>query len=75
MGGTTCPKCRQYAALRKDGTLGEHRTEFYVLGQRPGGRRRERCGYAGVTPEEAKAGITVLKKRTAAYLRKRAGVE
>lgn len=66
-GGTTCPQCKQHAHLRRDGTMAEHRTEFYVWGQKPGGRRRERCAFAGVTPEEAEAGVTAHKKRYEEY--------
>jgi hypothetical protein len=66
--GTTCPRCKQACYLKKDGTLGVHRTEFYVLGQIRNGRRREICAYSGVTPDEAQAGITLIKKRTAEFL-------
>jgi len=64
-GGTTCPQCGQYAPLIADGTrLGEHRTEFYVLGQIRGGRRRERCPYSGGTVADAVAGIPPLRRKT-----------
>lgn len=62
MGGTTCPKCGCYARLRRDGTMGEHKTEYYVRGQIRGGLLG-RCPYAGVTPEDAAQGITAPKKR------------
>jgi 5-methylcytosine-specific restriction endonuclease McrA len=66
-GGATCPKCRQYTRLRHDGTMGEHRTEYYVMGQPRGGQRRARCNYAGVTPDEAEQGVTMVTKRVAEY--------
>ncbi len=61
--GTTCPGCHEAAPLRRDGTLGEHRTGIFV----PFTRRRERCRFAGVTPAEAADGITSLVKRTVAF--------
>lgn len=63
MAGTTCPQCRQHAHLRRDGTLGEHRTDLYL----PFSNRRERCRYSGVTPDEAEVGITALIKQTVAH--------
>ncbi len=63
MAGTTCPRCHQHARPRKDGTLGQHRTDLYV----PFTNRRERCSFAGVTPREAQAGVTGLVKRTVAF--------
>lgn len=58
----TCPQCKQPARIKRDGTMGEHRTDLLVAGQRTGGRRRQACFYAGVTVDEAKAGITTLTK-------------
>lgn len=64
-GETTCPRCRQYARLIKGGThLGEHKTEHYAIGQRPGGRIRERCPYSGGTFADAQASIPPLRRRT-----------
>lgn len=67
MGGTKCPKCKQYAGLTRKGLLAEHHTDVYEYGQKPGGRRRQKCGYGGVTPDEARAGITTLTKLVDAY--------
>ena len=69
-GGTTCPRCGQYARLIKGGThLGEHKTEYYVMGQIRGGRRRERCAYSGGTVADALAGIPPLRRKTNDRLR------
>lgn len=69
-GGTTCPRCRQYARLIKGGTsLGEHKTEYYVMGQIRGGRRRERCPYSGGTLADAQASIPPLRRKTNDRLR------
>lgn len=69
-GGTTCPRCKQYAPLIKGGThLGEHKTEYYVIGQIRGGRRRERCAYGGGTVADALAGIPPLRRKTFDRLR------
>jgi hypothetical protein len=63
-GGTTCPRCKQYARLIKGGThLGEHKTEYYAIGQRPGGRIRERCPYGGGTVADAHASIPPLRRK------------
>ena len=70
--GTTCPQCKQHAGIKTDGTMAEHRTELLVWGQKTGGRRLQRCGYAGVTPDEARAGITNRRKRVEAYRAKQA---
>jgi hypothetical protein len=61
--GVTCPVCNQPCRERRDGKLSEHKTPFYVLGQRAGGRLRERCPYSGGTWQDAEDRITPLKRR------------
>lgn len=60
--GVTCPVCKQPCYERNDGKLSEHKTPFYVLGQRAGGRLRERCPYSGGTRQDAKDKITPLRR-------------
>ncbi len=72
-GGTTCPRCKQYARLIDGGKrLGEHRTEFYALGGDPGNRVRERCTYSQSTVKDAAAGIPPLRRKTNDRLREAA---
>lgn len=58
-----CPGCGQVCRELKTGVLSEHRTQFYVCGQRPGGRIRERCVYSGGTWRDAKDRISPLRRR------------
>jgi hypothetical protein len=61
--GVICPSCKQPCRELANGTLSEHKTQFYVSGQPRGGRLRERCPYSGGTWQDAKDGITPLKRR------------
>lgn len=56
--GGMCPACGQPCRLYGE-RLGEHRTEFYVLG----GRRRERCVYSGGTWADAKVRVPPFARR------------
>jgi hypothetical protein len=58
----TCPGCGQLCYERRDGKLSEHKTAFYVPGQRPGGRIRERCYYSGGTWQDARDRISPLRR-------------
>lgn len=57
--GMTCPRCKCFCFHMSDGTLNEHRTDFYALGT----NRKERCVYSGGTVADAEASITPLRRR------------
>lgn len=57
-----CPRCEQPTTLLKSGDMRDHRTANCAIGQARGGRVRELCPYSGVTPDEARAGVTPLRR-------------
>lgn len=61
--GVTCPACGQGCYEYTDWTLSEHKTPYFVPGQPPGGKVRERCVYSGGTWADAKAKITPWRRK------------
>lgn len=65
----TCPKCSSKIRINKNGEMRSHKKpDTYIIGGKPGNRIKEWCPYSGTTLEEAKAGLTSLKKRTMLYV-------
>lgn len=60
IGGTLCPQCKQYANILVGDILGQHRKDTYYIAS----NRREHCPYGGGTREDARSGITPLRRKT-----------